>query len=124
MEKGGGKGQHVRQVEGADECGLSETGSSSSTSYRSSGDGGSTASSGAKPSAKLLTLDPTILEEDEYYEFDLTYVGDAGEAICTCNYLIEKVLKTRILQVHKTDYTQTRHQQNSQLFFFVVVASC
>lgn len=43
MEKGGGKSQYVRQVEGADE---SEAGSSSSTSYRSSGDGGSTATSG------------------------------------------------------------------------------
>ena len=89
MEKGGGKGQYVRQVEGAEERGLSETGSSSGTMYGSSGDGCSTASSGAKPSVKLLTLDSTVEEEEECYEIDLTYVGAAGGAICTCNYIIE-----------------------------------
>ena len=38
-EKGGGKSQYVRQVEGADERGSSDAGSSSSTTYRNSGDG-------------------------------------------------------------------------------------
>ena len=89
MEKGGGKGQYVRQDEGAEECGLSETGSSSGAMYRSSGDGGSTASSGAKPSVKLLTLDSTVEEEEDCYEIDLTYGSAAGGAFCTCNYLIE-----------------------------------
>ena len=54
-EKGGGKSQYVRQVEGADERGPSDAGSSSSTTYRNSGDGSSTTSAGGKPSVKLLT---------------------------------------------------------------------
>ena len=67
-EKGGGKGQYVRQVEGADERGSSDAGSSSSTSYRTSGDGGSTTSAGGKPSVELLTQATVIEDEEENYE--------------------------------------------------------
>ena len=52
-EKGGGKGQYVRQVEGADERGRNDAGSSSSTSYRSSGDGSST-TSGCQACCKVV----------------------------------------------------------------------
>ena len=90
-EKGKGKGNYVRQVEGADERGSSEVGSSPSTSYRSSSDGGSTTTAGGKPSVKLLTQ-ATIIEDEEDYEIDLTYVGEAGGAVCTMSFDDEKVV--------------------------------
>ncbi len=90
-EKGNGKGQYVRQVEGADECESSEAGSSPSTSYRSSSDGGASTTAGGKPSVKLLTQ-ATIIEDEEDYEIDLTYVGGAGGAVCALSFADEKVV--------------------------------
>ena len=91
-EKGGGKSQYVRQVEGADERGSSDAGSSSSTTYRNSGDGSSTTSAGGKPSVKLLTQATIFEDEEENYEIDLTYVGGAGGAVCTFSFADEKVI--------------------------------
>ena len=86
------KDQYVRQVEGADERGSSDAGSSSSTTYRNSGDGSSTTSAGGKPSVKLLTQATIFEDEEENYEIDLTYVGGAGGAVCTFSFVDEKVI--------------------------------
>ena len=100
-EKGNGKGQYVRQVEGADERGSSEAGSSPSTSYRSSSDDGASTTAGGKPSVivKLLTQ-ATIIEDEEDYEIDLTYVGGAGGAVCALSFADEKVV-TEVDMEHK-----------------------
>ena len=79
------------KVEGADERGSSEAGFSPSTSYRSSSDGGTSTTAGGKPSVKLLTQ-ATIIEDEEDYEIDLTCVGGAGGAVCTLNFVDEKVV--------------------------------
>lgn len=42
----------------------------------------------------------TIIEDEEDYEVDLTYVGGAGGAVCTLNFVDEKVV-TEIDVEHK-----------------------
>ena len=114
-EKGGGKGQYVRQVEGADERGSSDAGSSSTTTYRNSGDGSSTTSAGGKPSVKLLTQATIFEDEEEYYEIDLTYVGEAGGAVCTFSFVDEKVITEVDLEHEEVLHVRTVNYDEDKL---------